>query len=71
MAKVTAIEEGRVNMRRSVTMEHCFKNKETCETTRRGKTPRWLLYMKGNIYLKQKILKNTFEAKICGKALLV
>ena len=60
-------------------MEHCIKNEEIHETTRRRKTPRWLLctfkerrnYMKGNIYLKQKLLKNIFAAKRYDKGLLV
>ena len=60
VARVTTKEERRVNMR-NVTMEHCFENKETRETIRRRKMPRWLIwtfkegrenYMKGNIYLK-------------------
>ena len=40
---VTAIEEGRVSMRRKVTIEHCSENEEIHETTRRKKTQRWLL----------------------------
>ena len=48
-----------VNMRRNVTLEHCFGGEEMQETTKRRKTPRWILisfkerrrnYMKGKIY---------------------
>ena len=75
VAELTAIKEGKVNMRRSVTIKHSFGNVETHATTRRRKTQRWLLCtykkrrrncMKGKIYLKQLLLKNTF-----GKGLLV
>ena len=68
VAEVTATEEKTVNMRRSVIFEHCFGGKETQETTRRRKTPRWILcsfkekrrnYMKCKIYLKQLLLKNS------------
>ena len=64
-------------MRRSVTLEHCIGGEKT---TRRRKTPRWLLcifkdrrrnYMKGKIYLKQLLLKDTFAVKRYGKRLLV
>ena len=41
VAEITAIEKN-VNMRRSVTLEHCFGGEETQETTRRWKTPRWM-----------------------------
>ena len=61
-------------------MEHYFGEEETHETTRRRKTSKWLLctfkerrrnYMKGKIYLKQKLLKDTFAVKRYGKGLLV
>ena len=67
------------NMRRSVKMEHCFKIKETYETTRRTKMPRWHLctfkdrkrnYMERKIYLKQQLLKDIFTVKRYGKGLL-
>ena len=56
-----------------------FRSKET-QTTRRRKTPRWILcsfkerrrnYTKGKIYLKQQLLKVTFAVKRYGKELLV
>ena len=61
-------------------MEHCYGGVETEETTRRRKTPRWIPcsfkkrrknYMKGKIYLKQLLLKDTFTVKRYGKRLLV
>ena len=69
VTKVTATEVKNVNMRRSVTLKHCFGDEETQETTRKRKTPIWILcsskerkknYMKGKIYLKQQLLKDTF-----------
>ena len=42
VAEVTTIEEGRMKMRKFVTIEHCLVNEETYETTRRKKTQRWL-----------------------------
>ena len=64
-------------MKRSVTLEHCFRGEET---TRRRKTPRWILcsfkerrrnYMKGKIYLKQLLLKDKFAVKRYSNELLV
>ena len=77
VAEVTTIEERRVKMRRNSTMEHCFENEETRETTRRRKTPRWFLctfkerrkYMKRMVYLK--LLKDTFATKKYSKGLLI
>ena len=52
--KVTEMEE-----------KHCFRSEETLKTTRRRKTPRWILcsfkerrrnYMKGRLYLNQLLL---------------
>ena len=79
VAEVTVTEEKNVNMRRSVTFEHCFGGEETLETTRRRKPPRWTLYsfkkrrrnyMKGKIYLKQ-LIKDTYAVKRYGKRILV
>ena len=44
VAEVTTKEEERVNMGKSVTMEHCLGGKETQETTRRRKKLLWILY---------------------------
>ena len=41
VAEVIAVEKN-VNMGKSVTMDHCFREEKQQETTRR-KTPRWLL----------------------------
>ena len=80
MAEVSASEERNVNIRRSVTLEHCFGGEETQETTRRRKTPRWILcsfkerrrnYMKGKLYLKQQLLRDSFAMKRYSKRLLV
>ena len=66
VAEVTATVEKNVNMRRSVTVEHCFVSEET---TRRKKTLRWLLcsfnkrrrnYIKDKVNLKQQLLKDKF-----------
>ena len=40
VAELTTTEERKVNMRKSVTLEHCFGGEET---TGRRKTPRWIL----------------------------
>ena len=40
VAEVTAKEEGRVNIGRSVKMEYCFGGEVTPETTRKRKAPR-------------------------------
>ena len=40
VAEVTAKEEGRVNIGRSVKMKYCFGGEVTPETTMRRKTPR-------------------------------
>ena len=70
VAEVTAKEEGKYKMRRSAMSEHCFENKETHETTKSRKTPRWLLctfkekrrnYMIGKIYLKELLLMELFS----------
>ena len=80
VAQVITIEEGRVNIKRSVTIEHYFENKKIHKTTGRKKTPRWLLCtfkekrkncMKEKIYLKQILLKDKFAAKRYVKRLLV
>ena len=72
VAEVSGIEEGIVNMRRSVTIEQCFENEETHKTTKKRKTLKWLTnafkerrrnYIKGNMNLKQQQLKDTFAAK--------
>ena len=79
VAEVTDTEEKNVNMRRSVTLEHCFVVEETEKTTRRRKILRWILcsfkerrrnYMKVKIYLKQQLLKDIFTVKRYGKGLL-
>ena len=67
-------------MRRSVTLEHCYGGVETEETTRRRKTPRWIIcyfrerrknYRKGKFYLKQQLLRDVFAVKRYDKGLLV
>ena len=73
VTQVTSTDKKYVNMRRSVTLEHCFGGKERQEITRRQKIPWWILcsfqerrrnYMKiGKIYLKQQLLKDTFTVK--------
>ena len=40
---VVATEERNLNVSKSVTMEHCFKDEGKQETTKKRKTPRWLL----------------------------
>ena len=61
VAKVTAIEQERVN-RKTIKMEHCFRNEETHETNKGRKTPWWVLCtfkerrrncMKGNFIVIQ------------------
>ena len=58
-------------------MEHCFGGEETVI---RKESLRWILCtfkkrrrnsMKSNIYLKQKLLKNTFTVKRYGKGILI
>ena len=77
---MVATEEKNVNMNKSVMMEHFFKDKGKQETTKKKKTLRWLLftlkdrrknYIKGKIYIKQQLLKNSFEVKRYYKGLLV
>ena len=77
---MVATEERNVNMSMCVTMEHCFKDEGKQETTKKRKTPRWLLcnfkdirknYMKGKIYIKQQLLKDSFEVKRYSKGILV
>ena len=75
MAQVTAKEKGRVNMKRSVKMEHCFGGEETHETTGRrkhqGGSSALLRIGKkiheGKIYLKQLLLMDRFAVKRYGK----
>ena len=80
VAEVIAVEKKNVNMGNSVTMDHCFGEEKKQETTKRRKTPRWLLcsfkkgkthYMKSKIYLRQQLLKDSFIAERYGKGLLV
>ena len=61
-------------------MDYCFGEEKKQETTKRRKTPRWLLcsfkkgktnYMKGKIYLRQQLLKDSFNAERYGRGLLV
>ena len=77
VAKVSATEEKNVNRRRSVTLEICFGGKET---TRKRKTPRWILcsfqerrrnYMRGKLYLKWQLPRDALAVKRYGKGLLV
>ena len=76
LAEITATKEKNENMRRSVTLEHRFRDEETQETDRRKKKPRWILcffkerrrnYMKSEIYLNQQLIKGTFAVKRYGK----
>ena len=80
MARVVATEERNVNVSKSLIMEYCFKNEGKQEISKKRKTPKWLLctfkdskrnYMKGKIYLKQLLLKDSFEVKRYSKRLLV
>ena len=81
VARVIAIEERDANVSKSVTMELCFKEEgRKTKNYNKEKTPRWLFctfknrkrkYMKGKIYLKQKLLRDSFEVKRYGKRLLV
>ena len=57
-----------------------LRSEETQETTKRRKTPKWIIcsfkerrnyYMKGKIYLKEQLLKDTFAVKRYSKGLLV
>ena len=61
VTEVMSRKEINMNIRRNITLEHCFGDEETQETTRSRKTLRWILYsfkerkrnyMKGKIYLK-------------------
>ena len=79
VTEVMSRKEINMNIRRNITLEHCFGDEETQETTRRRKTPRWLFctikerkrkYIKGKVYLKQQLLKDTFATKRYGKGLL-
>ena len=63
-------------MRKSVTLEHYFGGEETQDTTRKIKTPGWILcsfkekrknYMKCKLYLKQQLLWNVFAVKRYSK----
>ena len=80
VARVVATEERNFNLSKSVMMEHCFKDERKHEIKKKRKTARWLLctfknrntnYMKGKIYLKEQLLKDSFEVKRYGKGLLV
>ena len=42
VAEITVTRKRKVNMRRSVTLEHCFGGEETKETTRRRKSSSWI-----------------------------
>ena len=72
MEEVTTREEKNMNMRRSVTLKHCFGDEKTQETTNRRKKlscsfkERRRNYIKGKIYLKQQLLKDTFTVKDTG-----
>ena len=61
VAKVTATEERKVNMRRSVTLEHYIGGKETtrkkilCSFKERIRN-----YIKSKLYLKQQLLRDAF-----------
>ena len=61
VARVVVSEERDVNMSKKVMIEHCFKDEVIQETTKKRKTPKWLLctfknkrknYMKSKIYIK-------------------
>ena len=65
---------------RSLTLENYFEGEKTQKTTRKKKTPSWVIcsfkerrrnYMKGKIFLKQLLLKDKFAVKRYGKRLLV
>ena len=58
------------NVSKRVTMEHCFKEEGKHEITKKKKTlylQGQKNYMKGKIYLKQQLLRDSFELKRCGK----
>ena len=80
VARVVATEEKNLNISKIVTMEYCFKDERKQETTKKRKTPIWLLctfkdrrrnYLKGKIYIKQQLLNDSFEVKRYGKRLLI
>ena len=80
VARVVATEEKNVNMSKSVMIQCCFNDEGKQETTKKRKAPRWFLctfkdrrrnYLKGKIYIKQQLLKDSFEVKRYGKGLLV
>ena len=58
VARVIATEERNVNMSKSVTLLCTFKHRKRN-------------YMKDKIYLKQRLLKDSFDVKRYGKGLLV
>ena len=70
VVRVLVTGKRNMNMSKSVTMEHCYKDEGKQEKKR--KMPRWLSctfkerrrnYLKGKIYIKQQLLKNSFEVK--------
>ena len=71
VARTVATEERHVNVSKRVTMEHCFKEEGKHQDNFSTFKDRKRNYMKGKIYLKQQLIKDTFEIKRCGKGLLV
>ena len=55
VAEVTPIEREQVNMKRSVTEEHCFESEELTKQPERGEQQEKI---KENMHIKQQLLKN-------------
>ena len=80
VARVATEEKKKVKMRKSVKIEHCFKDEGKHETTKKEENTKMTSLhlqgqkkklLKGKIYIKQQILKDSFEIKRYGKGLLV
>ena len=71
MTEVTAKEEGRVNMGRSVKMEHMKQPRGRKHQGGSSAPLKRRNYRKCKIYQKQQLLKDTFIVKIYGIGLLV
>ena len=78
VARVVATEERNFNVSKSVTLEHCFKEERKQELQKRGKhqdgfsvPSRIEKGITCKIYLKQQLIKDSFEVKRYSKGLLV
>ena len=62
VVRVVATEDRNVNVSKNVMIEHCFKDERKQETTKKMKTPRWLLCTfkeRKILYVRQDIYKAT------------